>query len=387
MRFLISFSVALLGIIFSSFSWAQVPVSATLVNDFEVVQLDSPLSATRPGGDIALSLEAWGDEFRFVLRDNEQLLQHLPSSRRSAIGTRGDRFLIGSLEGMPDSWVRMNWIDGQFSGAFYDGNTLYVIDTPQGFVMPNGRAVDASATLLMRFSDLQLDGLFDHGGVSTGQSSPPVQNYQDYVADLRAFVQAEGVSLLNMPVTLIADTFFEDDLGSNAESTAIGRLNSVDGIFSNQLGVGIVLWHYEQLSDNGPLTSTDANELLTAQFRSYMTNGAGSNLPFQGLAHLFTGRDLDGSTAGIAYIGALCSRNFGFGVDQNLSSNTTSFLVFAHELGHNFNAEHVDEGIMRPSVGGTQEFSQESLDVMSAAVASANCLVEVSSEIFKDGFE
>lgn len=387
MRFLISFPVALFGVMFSSFSWSQVPVGATLVNDFEVVQLDSPLLATRSDGNIAMTLEGWGNQFHLVLRDNERLLERLPNSRRNAIGTRGDRFLTGRLQGEPDSWVRLNWIAGQFSGAFYDGNTLYVVDSPEGFAMSDGSAVDASGTLLMRFSDMELDGLFDHGGLETGQYSAPAQNYQEYVEDLRQYAVSEGLALLNMPVTLVADTFWEEDLGGDAESTAIGRLNFVDGIFTNQLGVGIILWHYEQLSDNGPLTSTDSGVLLGQQFRPYMTDGEGSELPFAGLAHLFSGRDFDDSTVGRAYVNALCSTRFGFGINQNLNNGTTSALVFAHELGHNFAANHVDEGIMRSSVGGSQEFSQESIDVMAEAVARANCLVEDGQGIFQDGFE
>ena len=387
MRFLTSFLTVMLGIICCSAGWAQAPGSATQVSDFEVVQLVSPLLATRPGGDIVMSLDGWGDQFNLVLQDNEQLMERLPASRRKAIGARGDRFLTGRLEGKPESWARMNWIGGQFSGAFYDGNTLYVVDTPRGFALPNGRAVDAAGQLLMRFSDLELDGLFDHGGMDTGQSSPRLKNYQDYIADLRAYVETEGQALLSMPVTIVTDTFWEDDLGANAESTAIGRLNFVDGIFSSQLGVGIVLWHYEQLSDNGPLTSNDSGVLLSDQFRGFMISGDGSDLPFKGLAHLFTGRDLDGNTVGRAYLNVLCSKGFGYGINQNLNNNTTSALVFAHELGHNFSANHVDEGIMRATLGGSQEFSAESIDVMSAAAAGANCLVESGPQLFKDGFE
>ena len=387
MRFSICLFVAMVGVFFFSSARAEAPGSATQVTDFEVVQLQSPALATRPEGEIVMTLEGWGEQFRLILQDNERLLERLPNASRRAIGAGGNRFLSGRLEGKPGSWVRMNWIGGQFDGAFFDGDTLYLMDTPRGFATPGGRAVDASGTMLMRFSDLQLDGLFDHGGVDAGQASRPIQNYKDYVADLREYVEVAGLSLLAMPVTIVTDTFWEDEFGVDAEAKAIGRLNSVDGIFSSQLGVGIVLWHYEQLDDNGPLTSTESGELLSDQFLPFMNTGAGSDIPFKGLAHLFTGRDLDGNTVGRAYLNVLCNTVFGLGINQNLSNNTTSFLVFAHELGHNFSANHVDEGIMRATLGGSQEFSAESLDVMSAAVAGANCLVDGGLQLFKDGFE
>ena len=70
------------------------------------------------------------------------------------------------------------------------------------------------------------------------------------------------------------------------------------------------------------------------------------------LAHFLSGVSLGG---GIAYLNVLCSRNFGFAVSANLGGtinwNTWSgnpghfwdFMVFAHELGHNFGSPHTQD--------------------------------------------
>jgi hypothetical protein len=128
-----------------------------------------------------------------------------------------------------------------------------------------------------------------------------------------------------------------------------------------------------------------------------MSSGAGSGIPFTGLAHLVTSRSRDGGIAGIAYLGVLCSSFSGYGVDWDAGNETTNGLVFAHELGHNFDAPHdgqnecADEtfrGIMNPSINGSQEFSQCSLEQMQPAVAAASCLVTTPNAdlIFGDGF-
>jgi len=381
------FFIALLCVTVHTSVLGQASIGATTVNDFQVVQPVSPRLDADPGSDMLMEISGWGERFELQLEDNRQLLERLPASRRDAIRGRGDRFLRGTLADKPDSWVRVNWIDGKLSGAFFDGRELYLLDQAGGFALPTARAVEDDATLLMRFSDLQLDGLIDHGGVPTGLPQPPPSDYGAFVMELREFVRTEGMTLLSMPVTIVVDTFFQDRHGANTESVTLGRVNFVDGIFANHFGVGILLWHYEALTDNGTLTSSDASTLLTNQFRSYMTSGAGADLPFQGLAHLFTGRDLDGNTVGIAYLNVLCSSFAGYGVNQNLNNDTTSSLVFAHELGHNYSAPHTDAGIMQARLSNSQEFADDSVAAMSDALGRADCLVDGGLQIFEDSFE
>jgi len=87
------------------------------------------------------------------------------------------------------------------------------------------------------------------------------------------------------------------------------------------------------------------------EFRDAWAPALGGSWPASGdLAHFLSGAHLGG---GVAYLDVLCDQNFGFGVSANLNtaidwdawdgtpgSLTWDFVVVAHELGHNFSANH-----------------------------------------------
>ncbi|MBS3743328.1 MAG: hypothetical protein KGY48_03135 [Wenzhouxiangellaceae bacterium] len=358
-----------------------------------------------------LQIRAFGRLFSLELTPNDDLMTALPAGQRNRLGA-GDLFLKGTLSGRPGSWVRLNRIDGQFSGGFHDGDELYLIDSAAGLVPPGQRAAADDAAILFRMSDLDLPIHVDDGAVAvddTRTGTAATTDYATFVGHLREVATLEGTAMLAMPVTIVSDVGFSNRHGSNTASTVLGRINFIDGIYANQLGLGIELWHHEILNANGALTSSDAGELLE-QFGSFLNGGAGSDIPFRGLAHLFTGRDLDGNTVGVAFLSGgsrtvLCQRNAGLGVDQDLDNQTVASLVFAHEVGHNFNARHDDNesacpdlpaeefGIMSSMIGSSQEFSACSIPVMEQALdlvtGEPDCLVEVTATdgIFTDGFE
>ena len=98
-----------------------------------------------------------------------------------------------------------------------------------------------------------------------------------------------------------------------------------------------------------------------------------------------TGKDLDGTTAGIAYVRTVCDVENGVSISSRSYGTTISALIMAHELGHNFGAEHDGEPgtscasvsggfIMASSVSGYSTFSQCSIDSMQPVLAAASCV-------------
>lgn len=127
-----------------------------------------------------------------------------------------------------------------------------------------------------------------------------------------------------------------------------------------------------------PYTSTDPYTLLD-QFRAeWNANQSGI---VRDVAHLFTGKALDGSVIGIAWLGVVCSSRtsgYGYGLVEYYSSTLATWTdLSAHELGHNWNATHCScpSYTMNPYITSTNVFDPAtSIPEISGFAASRSCL-------------
>ena len=106
----------------------------------------------------------------------------------------------------------------------------------------------------------------------------------------------------------------------------------------------------------------------------------------RGLTHLFTGRNLTSTTAGIAFVGSdFVIQSAGAGLSEGARGLAVDALVAAHEIGHNFGAEHDGDPtgscpvagnfIMSPSVNpNNEDFSACSVGVMEEVADAALCV-------------
>lgn len=105
-----------------------------------------------------------------------------------------------------------------------------------------------------------------------------------------------------------------------------------------------------------PYTSTNPETLLN-QFRSAWLTQPELGIR-RDVAHLFTGKNLNGSIIGIAWVGSVCSFNIGYGLAQSRFFVSLTFrgALSAHEIGHNWNAGHCNGSgnchIMCSGIGG-----------------------------------
>ncbi len=116
--------------------------------------------------------------------------------------------------------------------------------------------------------------------------------------------------------------------------------------------------------------------ILLTQFRNVWL-GNYPDIP-RDVSKLFTGRDLEGNTIGIAWtIGAICTSG-GYCLVQNIAGALCRQDLSAHELGHLWGAFHCScpSFTMNPSITCSNQFSQGSVNSIVAHRDTRACLVD-----------
>ncbi len=128
---------------------------------------------------------------------------------------------------------------------------------------------------------------------------------------------------------------------TNVENRINLVINTMNTQYETEVGIrhDITVIIVRTSNGAGGYTSSDPSTLLN-QFRTEWTsNQAGQP---RDVAHLFTGKNLNGSVIGIAWLGVICDASFGYGLVQSdcCGSLSCSTDLSAHEIGHNWNADH-----------------------------------------------
>ncbi len=198
-------------------------------------------------------------------------------------------------------------------------------------------------------------------------------------------------------IALEADFEFFQANGSNQANTTADMNNimtQVDGIYEAQLGMSInVVFSRVWTTNTDPYTLTDSEDALFQLADSYDDTFLPGAPPTRDLTHMFTGKDFDGTTIGIAFTGAACDfPPAAYGISQSRFSaiNQRRVAVTAHEIGHNFGASHPNQetpvpssctgpNIMNASVQDTSEFCQFSRDQITSHVTGSggSCLTRL----------
>ncbi|HKQ47647.1 MAG TPA: M12 family metallo-peptidase [Phycisphaerae bacterium] len=212
-----------------------------------------------------------------------------------------------------------------------------------------------------------------------------------------------GPRIANRRCRIVFDTdveFYQAN-GSSISATVTDIemiMNQVGLIYQNQVAIS----YYEtavivRTAIPQPYSSFNADTLL-CQFGENWNN----NLPSfpRNVGHLFTGKDLNGTTVGLGWIGAICAGNFNncnpsgsslaYSLVQSQFSTTLASRVqdSAHELGHNWNACHCNTGgncgggtsnpnncgIMTSNISGQSTFDAAAMTAITSWRDSASCL-------------
>lgn len=351
-------------------------------HDVEILSADmaamTEFTVDSKSDGIVMSLAVDGEAISFDLVENKKLVSEL----QSFSGNAEFNLYRGKISGVENSWARFTNNNGKMSGAYFDGANLFFVSQPETVEneivhsLPQYRPADS--LVVYNANDVK------HSGVCAleGHASNSEFNYQEYTAQLNDMTSAAASSVLQ--VALHADLAFAGGTSASDQDDAVlemlTEMNIVDGIFSGQLGLEISVISTDVFDDHSaiPESMTDAEDMVY-QYRTFVRNETTN----PGISHLFTGKDLNGGTIGIAFVGAVCGSS-AVGLTQRY--NTRTALVAAHEIGHNMGAPHDGDSrfacgsasntfLMNPSINGSNQFSDCSLSVMTPFL-NRSCILD-----------
>jgi hypothetical protein len=285
----------------------------------------------------------------------------------------------GALPNLLGSWARVTRIGSRWVGMWFDGARYFAIDNASELAFANeaAAALPADTPVVFRAADAILDGvLFENDTLAF-----------DAIAE-DPLVASAVLPTRRVTVALVADAELVAQDGANAAANMLARLNIVDGIFANQVGVRVQSASVTLLTAlDQPFSGTLASTLLE-QLRDFRSGSATQQ--GAGISHYMTGRNLDGQTVGIAYIDSLCNNRFSASISEARNSANFDALIAAHELGHVFGAPHDGDSaaacaatattfVMAPQLNGSSAFSACSLEQIAPVVARAQCLAPVDA--------
>jgi PKD repeat protein len=180
----------------------------------------------------------------------------------------------------------------------------------------------------------------------------------------------EFMACYELEMAIASDNSMFNKYGSvsGVEAHNIAVLNDVQGNYTGSFNhdINLVIVTQFVVTGSDPWTSSTNASTLLSSFTTWGNSG-GFGVPFDN-GELWTNRNFDGSTIGIAWLGGICNSNK-YHCLQDFSTNADFLRVLtAHELGHNFNASHdaPNSGfIMAPAVNNTNSWSGPSTTAIS----------------------
>jgi hypothetical protein len=204
---------------------------------------------------------------------------------------------------------------------------------------------------------------------------------EQLTAELQSAQTADATLTKQVRVGVVGDYEFVQQFSvSTPEDAIVARMNIVDGIFSTQLGIKISLAPLTLFrTSNDPFTQSSASLLLKEVSDYRAATQAQRSLA---LTHLMTGRNLESSTVGIAYVPGLCDPDWAASLSEGGLVTSQAALIAAHEIGHNFGAPHDGEEacastpktfLMAAQLNGSDQFSACSIQQI-APITSRSCV-------------
>ncbi|MCY7347195.1 MAG: M12 family metallo-peptidase, partial [Pyrinomonadaceae bacterium] len=238
----------------------------------------------------------------------------------------------GTIAGASDSRVRLTIDAEKIEGYFATPAETFFIE-PAANYSPLANAADY---IVYREKDLIKTADF----VCESEIGKKIERGEQMFGANR-FQAAQTLRVLEIATE--ADFAFVTELGgaANANNEILSILNLIEGTYEAELGLTFDVVFQHAWSTADPFNDASASSFLNSFRNHWNANYPPSSMP-RDAAHLFTARPTF-TGRGQSFLGTVCvSPNSAYGFTGRLDVGTIKYVLTAHEIGHNFNANHTD---------------------------------------------
>jgi hypothetical protein len=332
-------SAALAGLAGAQTTEAPSTIAQRLgLNGYEEVELTL---AGYPGAHASARLvhggvEHWIELSPSSVRDVDfQLIEQRDGDTYVQVPTQAPLTYRGIAPTLGAAQVAASWLeDGLYARLLLeDGSSLWIEPLA-------GRADGAGFDEYVLYRD---GDVADHGRTcGTGEAQRVTAGQTPLVAPTATGQVTVGGTVKVAELGVDCDFEYFQDYGSTAATQAQVEsvINTMNLQYENEVGITHeITTIIVRTTSNDPYSSTNANTLLN-QFVNHWNSSQGSVQ--RDVAHLFTGKSIQGGVIGIAYLSVICNSSFGYGLvwSDCCGSFASKTDLSAHELGHNWSADH-----------------------------------------------
>jgi hypothetical protein len=384
-----------------------------VLRDFDELSFEPSALLARARKDGRVSLKTSRGAFELTVEpfdvraDNYRAVAVGANGETRELGRAPARWFKGTLDGVEGSHARFVLDENNFQGVIVTPDETYFVEptvdfsksaTSGDFVFYAASNVKASAeggecgtTLAERVGA-------EAARRSGARSQPPASSSKGPTVEYafapkpRADVATESDFEYTQSFAANPNNVGQADADA-ANQDILNIIAGVDAIYDAQLGIKIrVVFQRAWTTNTDPYTLTNASNALS-EFRSNYSASPPVDPSNVDLVHMFTGKDFDGGTIGIAYMGVTCNvPEFAYGISQSKWNGGSIMMpriaLTAHEMGHNFGASHpnqenpvppsCDPSIMNSFIQFTSNFCQFSRDQITNHVSSnGSCLTRL----------
>ncbi len=337
-------------------------------------------------------ISIYDHEYELELVENTELIDKLQLDRSGFLDRRtaAGAHYRGRLVEHPDSWIRASNIGGSWKGLASFSGQMFMIDAS---IAEIGKPTDAGRRTSAVLAAAPVDS-YDHVkcGVE-GHAHKLIESTAHSALQSPAPIplstlcdQSIGIHCVLAEAEFVFDPAFQRAFPDDTESEALAIINMVEGPYLNSMGIGLDAITVRTQGASEFSSTTDAGALLDDILDKRASGQIPDDINNQSLFHLVTGRNFDDDTVGVAFIDTLCTSS-AVGTSQVLRNQNgfrdtrLTAMVVAHEIGHNFGADHDVEDnacgaghIMDPIAQGGASFSSCSTAQIETAVSSVQDL-------------